>query len=699
MKSRLIWNPFARFVAFWLFIFTFLWLGSFLPPFGRGDFWGAVDDALGGDFNKVTRHAFAEAVALALALMGLALAAAYALAYVASIGIALGKLRRLFPDGRDGMLRFAENYDHIRAEIETHPLIGHAWKEFDETLVPRTEGQVISNTIRPQAFINISLAREKLPGLKVMSSIPGYFVGIGLLLTFAGLVLALNKAASAAGAGNAEVMKEETLGLLNTATFKFLTSIAGLGMSIVLSIVFKFYSIWIEGAFHRFCEAVERNLLYTAPQSISVEMNRNMAAQLNELKQINSADFFSRMGEQMAPQIHAAMEPMTASITRAADSLQSSSRDGISELIGQFSQSVQAGAGSELRELAETLKIMQASLLTAQQGIQGSGADFGRRLNDAAENLNRLVAEAGKGLNDGAESNRVALNDIVASLRETFDQANRKVEEALNTATEGVSERMERQLAQVFGRVNAQLGGFQNAIRDFQDGMGGHLAQTSEAVGQAQSAAVDAVARASQAAAAALRDGLAEALERMQADFMSFSRSLQDTSHSLTAQASALRDTTDQSRAAADAFGQTAQSVRASAAPLIQSSERIAGATERLSTIVQSAVASLDAGRTASQTLAETLQSHITTLSTTWDHYRDRFDKVDQDLAVAFEKLHTATEGQGDIIARQVRDVDEGFARAIDKLNPLLSGLSENTGELADAVGQLERVLKPSDAA
>src|SRR6202012_195036 len=116
------------------------------------------------------------------------------------------------------------------------------WIESEE------RGVVRQSTARPQTFLNLGVAREKLFGLKMMGSIPGYFVGVGLLLTFVGLVLALYKAAAAVNSADAAGMQNATRELLQVATFKFSTSIAGLGSSIALSLVFRTYTIWMEGA-------------------------------------------------------------------------------------------------------------------------------------------------------------------------------------------------------------------------------------------------------------------------------------------------------------------------------------------------------------------------------------------------------------------------------------------------------------------
>ena len=178
---------------------------------------------------------------------------------------------------------------------------------FDGTLVKSAD--VILNTLRPQVFFNIGVLRDSVLGLKIMPGIPGYFVGLGLLFTFIGLVLALSEAAAgttaahmADGAG-AQAMQGALGKLLNAATFKFSTSIAGLAASIVLSFAFRLFNIGVESSLSDFCRALETKLEYLAPQRVTLEMVETLDAQLAELKMINSEEFFSRLGQDIAPPI------------------------------------------------------------------------------------------------------------------------------------------------------------------------------------------------------------------------------------------------------------------------------------------------------------------------------------------------------------------------------------------------------------
>jgi uncharacterized protein YukE len=559
--SKLAWTPWARLVAFWTLVSAVVWTtAEVVPWFDLKTISDVAGRAMMGDIRGFSTQAFAFAIASGIGAIAIGFLVAFGALLFVEICLPLRMLRRQVIQSAD-MTTFAKDYEATRATFEAHPLIGHAWKKFDETLIRRQGENIIRNTVRPQTFINLATAREKLFGLKMMGAIPGYFVGIGLLLTFLGLVLALNEAAAAVSGSDAIAMQAATRNLLQVATFKFATSIAGLGASIVLSITFRAYTISMEAAFDRFCQAVEEMLRYQAPQSIASETKDLMEEQVAELKAINSADFFARMGEEFTPRLHgamtAAMGPITEKIEMAVGQLAEHSQTGIAGLLERFSDSVQNGAGTELRELAATLKEMQGAMFQAQQGISGSGEDFGRRMSEAAESLKGIITDAGV----------------------------------------------------------------------------------------------------------------------------------------------TIRSAVEQSRHVADAFQQTAQDVRAASVPLAQSGERIASVTENFGQTIGSSIETLEASQVSSKQLAEALTGHVAHMGETWRTYAARFEAVDEHLAGAVRELGEATQRQAQQLADYASKVDQGFASAIDKLNPLLSGISDNTEELGTVVENLGMILRLPRAA
>ncbi len=713
-----------RLVSFWGIVSATVYVTSLIFPIL--DF-HLIHETIGtafaaGNLDGLSSHDFAFALASMMGAVALGLAVAYFIMHVVLISLAILDASQRIARNRDSV-SFAKNFDAIDQRLSKHPLIGHAWRVFDQTTVRIPGASVIQTTVRPGSLLNFGAARERLAGLKVMGSIPGYFVGVGLLLTFIGLVLALQQASAAVSSNDADGMQAATRQLLRVATFKFTTSIAGLGSSIALSILFRFYTVFIEAAFDRLNHQIEQRVRIVSSQSIAWSMNESLSAQLTELKQINSADFFARMGEKISPQIHSAlttaMAPVTTSIDNAMARLSDSSQSGVSELMKEFSQTLQVGAGEELRELTKTLQTMQGALVEAQGGIGRTGEDFGRRMTEAAENLSRLVSDAGGRMNESSEQSRKALMDVVGALRETFERANQRVDEQLGQAASGASAKIEDAMVRVMGKLERQVESFRGGLDSYHLEMSQRLNDTNAMVGTAQAGAVAAVASASSEAANALKDGLAAAIQAIRTELETFAGTIRSVELGMTSQVTALRDATDQTRLAADAFGTTAQDVRSASAPLLQSGERIAGATQNLTTAVSGAteristsvidansrlaesvtrsVASFEAGQRSAAELADALGAHIDQLSTVWAGYSEKFERVDEELGDAIDDLSEAVSTQGQQLVSYAAKVDESFATAISRLNPFLEELKSNAEDLGEAVSELKDALRLPD--
>ncbi|AKI01763.1 hypothetical protein IMCC20628_03070 [Hoeflea sp. IMCC20628] len=709
-------HPWIRVILFWtLFALTMvgldlvstrLDLGLIFERFGLGG------DLLGGQFtddaaakealNQLSQLDFIFSLAYAIGAVALSFAICFLLLHVLPIFFALRHHRRKI-DQLAGLEAFAAEYDQsIYENFKQSRLIGHAWREFDETLVKPVAGErpVIRNTVRPQSFLNTGMAREKFIGLKMIAGIPGYFVALGLLLTFTGIVLALYKAGEASAGEDVKAMQDAMTELLQIASFKFATSIAGLGASLVLSIVFKTYIICIEASFSSFCEALELRLKYVPPQSLAIEMNEAAKEQRDQLKEINSDKFFAQMGAQLEPQIQSAftsaMTPINTSISAALDRISETSQTGVTDMLSQFTNTVQGSAGTELRELAETLKAMQVTLAETQSGVKGSGEDFARRMSESAENLNRLVSDAARTLDTGASQNRDDLAEIMSSMKATFENANAQIETQLGNAAGGASSRMEEAMGRVLEKLEGQVNNVSSNLTSFDEGLRKGLAQTQEEIQNAQKSAAETVASMAQSSAEAIRDGLADAISTIRVEVDRFESALSNSGSALTAQASAIGDATSQTRLVSDSFAKTANDVRVASAPLIQSGEKIAAATSSFEQSLSAAVQALSAGQDASGELATSIKQQGENLVETWREYEQRFVRIDEALAKAVNDLAGATERQGETLGRYTSDVDKGLAQAVTQLSSSLTDIQESVEEFGESVTELKAALRTS---
>jgi hypothetical protein len=218
-------------------------------------------------------------------------------------------------------------------------------------------------------------------------------------------------------------------------------------------------------------------------------------------------------------------------------------------------------------------------------------------------------------------------------------------------------------MGRVMAKLESQVENFRDGLAAYHHDMSQRLSETNSLVGTAQAGAVSAVAAASSEAANALKGGLAAAMQSIRTELETFATTIRSVEVGMTSQVSALRDATDQTRLAADAFGTTAQDIRSASAPLLQSGERIAGATQSLTTVVSGAserisisvaeantklaesvtrsVASFEVGQRSALEFAGSIRGHIDQLSTVWTGYSEKFERVDEDLerqSVIFRK-------------------------------------------------------------
>lgn len=661
-------------------------------------------DAVHGNIDLVSEPAFAYALAAILACFAAGLAVAFCLLHVLPVLFTLWGATRVLSveQGREKKRtetrqNFAANFEKLNEKLESNWLIGHAWIEFEETLFDKDSARAIGNTVRPQVFFNSGVARERLGGLKMMNAVPGYFVGIGLLLTFIGLVFALYKAGAAASAGDADVMASEMAGLLRIATFKFSTSISGLAASIVLSILFRWFFILIEGAFGRFNAELERGLLYAAPQAISMEMSRTMQDQLAQLKDITQGEFFARMGSEIAPRLNAAiadaMAPVTEQIGNAVGNLSTNSQDGVQKMLESFTNQLQHGAGTEMRELAATLKQLQMSMVEMQGGLRGSGDDFSAKLSEAAENLNRMVERAGQSFEASSGQSRDALTAVVETLRQTLEKANSEMDASLGAAAGGASAKLEAAMGHVMEELDRQVVQIGESLATMQRTMGEQGDYTRQQIeasvshsSEIQKAVLAGLQETVGSVSAQLRSAVEEAVASVGQRFGELSTSMRAIEGALTNQKVALEASAGEARKTAEAFGETATNVRAATAPLITVSDKFSGATERMATGVEAALKALESAQDAIATLAAGLGDTNERSSAFWAGFTAKFDAVDTALGRAVDTLSRSTSEQQDRLQSHVKGVDQGLSEAIGKLSPFLAQIKDSAEAIADSL-------------
>jgi hypothetical protein len=307
--------------------------------------------------------------------------------------------RRLRPvlDGLEDALRVIEEapsasalhdrFSSINQRLASNPVIGEAWRAFVGTLVP-VPGQdgVLGATRRPREDLNESILTSAGVNLRFYTAVPNYLVGLGLLFTFAGLVAALYFASAGVAAASIQEAQGALRHLLAAATFKFVTSIAGLGASIVYSSREKTHLYRLGHRLDALCTALEQRLVPVTPEylgTVQLAEMRNQSLLLRRLGRHLHVTIPDTIEERLASELLDAIAPMREGFARAA------------ERIGRMDDALAA-------RLLDGATAAPAAAQAAGQGAwlgarQGGGAIDQPALGQIVDEL-RLVREAVVGL-------------------------------------------------------------------------------------------------------------------------------------------------------------------------------------------------------------------------------------------------------------------------------------------------------------
>ncbi|WP_156955712.1 hypothetical protein [Solidesulfovibrio alcoholivorans] len=374
------------------------------------------------------------------------------------------------------------------------PALEEVWKKFTQTLIQK-DGEKIFLTVSPAIYFSAERF-EGVVQLRRLAKWSGLFVGIGLLLTFLGLVAALSSASQAIHAATSnggqaqEAMQSALKDLLSAATFKFYTSIFGLLASLVVSYTEKHFRRGLENAFRNFRKHLERLLPIQIPEQLLYEQLREAKETTTQIKVFNSEisdglirmsgavatamnnvvtpmhrelkESFSATSEAVSRAMLEAVEPvrkgldqvgqnlgkMEESIGRSiGENIKVMQEETLNVLANRLNQVVDQQAGAELSTMVQTLDGLSSALAQMKDSLNNGGGAFASTLETAARELREGVAglaEATRGISQNVAQDvsqaQSALQERLRSIGDEMAQALIQMREAMAGATGSVSD-------------------------------------------------------------------------------------------------------------------------------------------------------------------------------------------------------------------------------------------------------------------
>ncbi len=394
---------------------------------------------------------------------------------------------------RERLVDIESKFVNAGPQGQPYPGLVNAWREFKETALA-SDTRTLRNTVRPDVFFN----REDL-GLEggIWRQVPALFVSIGLLLTFLGLVAALEQTRLILNTDAASPAEGLTR-LLELASAKFIMSLTGLACSIVFTVLLRICTKRKDGALHDLCADIEHNCDFVSEQDMLYDMLEQAREQTAQF-QTFSAELVAQIAQPLKEDLpNAIRESVGEAMQPLIDNISRGTNQGIESLVGSVSGQLVEGVEGSVREMKVQMESVGIMLGEAAGRLERSSDKMTGNVRDAAgalvESVERLsggidastarlgnFAEAIEGsaiivtasseeLRRSSESLSEATGPIRASIIEI--QASTEAMKGISERTESILRRMHEVIETSNAAVQQGLRTLEGSVKEFKDIIG-----------------------------------------------------------------------------------------------------------------------------------------------------------------------------------------------------------------------------------
>lgn len=549
-------------------------------------------------------------------------------------------------DGVESEADFAEKFQTINQDMEQVPVIGPAWSEFCETLVQPKRGRdgtlvPAANTVRPSVYFNT----HDLPiGPKFLTVWPNIFVGIGLTITFLGLISALTEASSSMAdvAGDPLQVQNVVQNLLNVASAKFYASLVALFVSVILTLMLRWVSTRTSNSMGSLNYRIESGVRFLSQESLALRANELIEEQLEQLKTFNT-DLAIKVGEKVTE----AITPVLADIRDSSEKSRQDLEQGFSGLGDRVSDAMSGATQDAMQKVAESLQAVSEKLDSLGDVLTNSLAGFDEQLKASLSSLSSALEQTMSGvsqnLNESLASIGPQINQSLSSITDIMDGLQQKIETYASDGANKVGESIQAATGAA-GDVISQAG-----------------TEFSSAFGSATA-------------------GLIDNLQNLAVNLKQLDENLNDLPAKLDGVGSSLSTAATSITTASDQFSSSATGMRSVIEPLATFASENRQALELLNQGLQTSSAAVE-------TAAKDIQASVTTLNEAVSERLQQLNRGDQALETYMTGLNDSTERVIANILKFVNDIDKGFSNSIGQLQGSIDDLEGVAEQLAQASG------------
>jgi ABC-type transporter Mla subunit MlaD len=332
---------------------------------------------------------------------------------------------------------FAKNYNKIDQTLSAVPVISVAWREFKETLIvpvfsdERVLLSPCKNTVRPHEYFNI---RSLQLGPDFVRVYPSIFVGVGLSLTFLGLISALDTAVGAINqSGNdSGSMQTAIADLLKISSAKFYASLFALFMSVIMTLSMRAMTWVLIRRIGHLNNLIESSIRFLTTEQLALEGNEIMRGQLSQLNTFNT-DLAMKIGQEVQSSLSKTLEPVIMKLDRMGADMTKSNIDMIRSITNEVTDGIKGATAGSMDKVAATLDEISGKLGGLSEALTGALSNFDTDFSQMLEGLKASLQESTTVVADG-------IGDTMRSMNEDIGKTTAEISQIIAGLTGSIGE-------------------------------------------------------------------------------------------------------------------------------------------------------------------------------------------------------------------------------------------------------------------
>ena len=571
------------------------------------------------------------------------------------------------------------NFDALSDFMSRSTYLSKPWGKLKKSLIIDVDeldgSKRIATTQEVSDHINDQTVLNPRINLRLFQAWPNILVGIGLLCTFLGIVLALWYASKGVAAKEVEEAQAALRNLLDAATFKFLTSLAGLLSSILFSVGEKRILHKIGGTIEQLAKELEdsfehRSLEKIAHQRYLIMLSEHalLQEQLEEARQQTAqikrfeTDFAVSIASALDSRLGSRFEYLAATLSVAIENLSmkigSVNEEALQTMVDDFRKTLAEGTGSEIAKMASLVEQLGTRLETSGQTLETRLTGAGNAVSDTFKVIAADIQTTGNGFNEIIRNAGAEVAGSFDRLSVDIDKRGKDIQNMLKSAEQSMS-------------------GVFNLIAEKLDHSGKKLADNLQKAGEEITGS------------AKMLDTV---LVNLKADLIDLEGTVKQASESAEKTTSLLAKNVTDLSMLHESIGATLNGLQEVGVTIENAAESLESAFTSMATAQKATTGeSRQFLETAQATLSaiEVSNKSITVvtgaLQSAWESYQARFERVDEDLERVFGQIQMGLEQYAEKVREFQSSLDVHLSTAMQSLGALVQELSDSVEELHEA--------------